>query len=81
MIDFFTAKRELSKVKQIEAVYGGKWKYDGWCTWNCDDGKRYVVRCSPGVDQWDNEDGPSQYWLYGDEHPARLFFPIYTKPR
>jgi len=55
-----------SVAKNLGATLGGIWKYDGICTWYCDDKKRRISRCSAGVDEFDNEVGPAQYWLYED---------------
>jgi hypothetical protein len=55
----------MSIVENIRRTLGGKWKYDGTCSWWCQDG-RHVTRCSAGVDEWDNPLGPAEYWLY---HP------------
>jgi hypothetical protein len=68
------AVRCKSKVKIFAKVLGGVWKYDGICMWWCDDGKRSVARYSAGVDEWDNELGPPQYWLYGDGIPKRIWW-------
>ena len=65
--------RTKSKVKLLEKALGGKWTYDGHCSWNCDDG-RHVSRCSAGVDEWDNELGPAQYYLYTGETTKRIFW-------
>lgn len=53
-----------SKRSNLARNLGGKWKYDGIATWWCDDNIRHVSRCSAGVDEYDNEVGPVQYWLY-----------------
>ena len=44
----------MSKAKNLGLNLGGKWKYDGVYGWWCDDGVRHVIRCSAGVDEWDN---------------------------
>jgi hypothetical protein len=61
----------MSIAKSLSKHLGGTWKYDGLASWWCDDDKRHVSRCSAGVDDWDNELGPAQYWLYGIEVPER----------
>lgn len=72
--------------KRLGRLLGGKWEYR-YFSWHCDDGKRTVSRCSAGVDEFDNDLGPAQYWLYGDGAPKRAerwvmrehaapFFPI-----
>jgi hypothetical protein len=63
----------MSKVKLLEKCLGGKWAYDGHCSWNSDDGK-HVSRCSAGVDEWDNELGPAQYFLYDGKVTRQLFW-------
>ena len=60
-----------SKAKTLGKRLGGKWKYGYPCYWHCDDGIRYIARCSAGVDEQDNEVGTPQYWLYGDGTPRR----------
>ena len=35
---------EPKKSKQLSEMYGGKWRYDGYTAWICDDGKRVVHR-------------------------------------
>ena len=62
-----------SKAKRLAHAFGGKWTYNGSGSWNCDDDKRVVVRCCAGVDEFDNEVGPPQYWLYEDDlFPLRV---------
>ena len=53
-----------SKASRLAKALGGEWTYDGRASWWCNDGKRHVSRCSAGVDEYDNEVGPAQYWLY-----------------
>jgi len=60
-----------SKAANLDKTLGGKWKYDGVTTWYCDDGLRRVSRCSAGVDEFDNELGPAQYWLYEEGKTPR----------
>lgn len=61
----------MSITKNLVKSLGGAWKYDGTCTWGCNDGRR-VMRCSAGMDENDNEIVPPQYWLWGDgEAPRR----------
>ncbi len=67
------AVRTRSKVKILEKCLGGKWTYDGFCSWYSDDGK-HVSRCSAGVDEWDNEIGPAQYFLYDGETSRRVWW-------
>ncbi len=67
----------MSKSKFLAKRFGGTWKYDGICTWNCDDG-RYVARCSPGVDQWDNPLGPPEYWMNDGKQLIQVYFYEHT---
>jgi len=62
-----------SKSKQLSEMYGGKWKYDGYTSWVCDDGKRNVHRrASCLCDDVCNH--PSHYVLIGDSTPERVSF-------
>ena len=54
----------MNKSKFLSKKLGGKWKYSHPCYWECDDGKRMVVRTSSGVDEFDNPVGPPTYNLY-----------------
>ena len=56
---------QLSKTKNIESHLGGKWTYRGFCGWFCDTDDRMIIQVSAGVDEFDNETGPAQLWLYG----------------
>lgn len=60
-----------SRAKQLGKALGGKWTYDGRCSWWCDDKKRHVVRTSLGVDQFDDPLPGCAYYLYGDGSPRR----------
>jgi len=64
-----TPKRR-NKSQYLTKKYGGRWEYDGHTTWHCNDG-RYVMRCSAGVDEFDNDLG-SQYWLYEEGKAPEL---------
>ncbi len=68
------ARGYKSKSHRLHQLFGGKWIYDYRCSWWCDDDKRHVSRCSAGVDEFDNEIGPPEYWLYGDGEPKRVYF-------
>ena len=57
--------REVSKAKQLEKLFGGKWLYDNFTRWNCDDGKRYVARVSDGTDECGDSTGTA-YTLYDE---------------
>lgn len=54
----------MNKSQFLNKHFGGKWTYDQWVSWECDDGKRTVIRCSAGVDEFDNPLGPARYWMY-----------------
>jgi hypothetical protein len=66
--------------KRLSKHLGGKWAYDNLSTWWCDDNKRSVSRCSAGVDEFDNDLGPAQYWLYGDGNPRRAEQYMFKRP-
>lgn len=67
----FEVKRKESICKQLSREFGGKWKYKVG-TWWCDDNKRNVMRVAGCL--CDGDCGhPSQYYLYGDGIPKRLF--------
>ena len=70
-----------SIARRLARSLGGKWEYRD-IGWFCDDGKRTVMRCSAGVDEFDNDLGPAQYWLYGDGTPRRAeqYFQIACHP-
>ena len=59
----------MTKAKLLGKHLGGIWTYDGCTSWHCDDGRRSVRRCSPGVDQFDDPLPGCAYWLYGDGAP------------
>ena len=69
----------MSIAKQLAKVFGGKWTYYPY-GWECDDGVRHVARVSAGVDEFDNDVGPAQYWMYGAGTPVR-FWPNYRMTR
>jgi hypothetical protein len=68
-----------STCKHLEKTLGGKWKYGNPGCWYCDDQIRMIVRCSAGTDEFDNQVGTPQYWLYGDGSPRRAEKYIYQK--
>jgi len=49
----------------LSKEYGGKWRYDGIGTWECNDGTRYVNR-TVGCDCDGECNHPPHYWLYGN---------------
>ena len=57
--------------KWLEKNKGGKWKYDGHGSWNCDDGDRSVRRVS--MDCMD-ECSPVGYYLYGCDDHGWVYF-------
>ena len=59
----------MSKAKALSKALGGRWKYDGMTAWWCDDGRRHVARVCAGVDEFDHDVGPPQYWLYEKDNP------------
>ncbi len=69
MIDFdidlsVKAKRRPSKAKFLGKKYGGKWKYDNYASWWCDDGVRHVSRVSScGCDDYCHH--RPDYRMYG----------------
>lgn len=70
----------MTFAKALTKTYGGKWAYSGPGYWLCSDGKRSVVKRSAGVDEWDEEVGPPQYWLYGDGTPKLVNLDIVSRP-
>ncbi len=68
----------ISRCKHLEKTLGGKWKYGNPGYWHCDDG-RSISRCSAGTDEFDNQVGSPQYWLYGDGIPRRAEQYIHQK--
>lgn len=61
----------MSICQNLTKHLGGKWTYHAPATWSCDDGKRMVVKCSPGVDQFDDPIPGAHWYLYGDGQPRR----------
>jgi hypothetical protein len=59
----------VTKAQILAANFGGRWTYDGMASWHCDDEKRFVSRCSRGVDQFDDPLPGCDYVLYGDGRP------------
>jgi hypothetical protein len=68
-----TRKRLNSVAALLGDRLGGKWTYDNYATWWCDDGRRRVSRTHCGAYDHNGEplDGPPHYWLYGDGEPRR----------
>lgn len=69
-----------SKAALLGKNLGGYWTYFAPCYWHCSDGIRTVVRCSAGVDEYDEPLGPPQYWLYGEGQARRAEQYIQKKP-
>ena len=68
-------------VKTLGRQHGGKWKYSGYGTWRCDDGRRFAHWVSNGVDESDNPTGMSLY-VYSDEGSVRVdLLRIYDQAR
>jgi hypothetical protein len=65
-------RRSTSIASLFNLTFGGTWKYDCEATWWCDDKKRHISRCSPGVDEFDNPVGPPVYYLYEDGQSPQL---------
>ena len=61
--------KAISFTTLFHKKFGGKWKYDGRGTWNCDDRKRFIQRVSGCTCDYDC-DHPSQMYLYGDGVPV-----------
>jgi hypothetical protein len=40
----------MTKTKQLEKMFGGKWTYVSGQGWQCDDGQRYVTGEADGID-------------------------------
>jgi hypothetical protein len=62
--------------KWLSENCGGIWKYDRHCGWWCDDGKRHLMRCAALAPRYDGDDETfsTEYWLYGDGTPQRIYF-------
>ena len=65
-----SAPKSLSKTKQLERALGGKWSYDGYTRWECDDG-RYVARTAPPAPFDDETSSVKRYYLYFPEKGRR----------
>ena len=66
----FKVIRIKSKVKILEKTFGGIWKYDGVCSWWCNEGRRHVSRCCSIHD----EEAPSQYFFYNTDEPTKIIW-------
>jgi hypothetical protein len=71
----------MSLARNLSRTLGGIWTWDGRGSWWCDDATRHVSRCSAGVDEFDNEVGLPQYWLYGDGTPRRAEGYVFAKSK
>jgi len=67
-------KRIPYKYKQLEQMFGGKWKYNRHGSlWECNDGKRMVWGvCSYSCDY--NCGSSSRYYMYGGEKTVEVNF-------
>jgi hypothetical protein len=62
----------MSIVQMLHATLGGKWTHIPFHgRWECDDGIRYIQRCSVLGGMTGDEHVGSQAWLYGDFPPQR----------
>ena len=66
--------RVRSRSQALSKMYGGKWKYDGMATWNCDDGVRSVVRTCGCSGDSDRCTCLTNYYLYGAGNAEAVFF-------
>ncbi len=65
----------MTKVKQLEKQFGGKWEYLGMSVWDCLDDER-SVQCVAGC-SCDFDCGSSpRYYLYGDGIPKEVHFKL-----
>lgn len=56
---------------QLQERFGGEWKHFPFHgRWQCNDGNRVVQTVSAGVDEWDKELGPGNYYLYDGNEPG-----------
>lgn len=69
----FKVKRCKPKVRQLEEMFGGRWKYNGMSTWSCLDGKRMVWAVASCSCDFDCGSSP-RYYLYGDGTPQEVHF-------
>ena len=58
-------KRKGSITSFLNKKYGGKWKYDGWSAWFCDDGIRVVRKVASDISCGsENRWFGARYYLY-----------------
>ena len=72
---------ELEKInytKSFGKMFGGKWKYDHFATWFCDDGIRHVSRVSSCSCDDICSHSPNLY-LYGDGTPRIIYLSEITQ--
>jgi len=69
----FTCKRIPSKAKYFEKKYGGKWRYDNYGGWRCDDNVRHISRVSSCDCDYNCNHLP-EYRLYGDGINGIIYF-------
>lgn len=68
----FTNTKKINKTKYLEKRFGGRWKYDGFSWWDCDDGERYVVRVASCMCDDDCYHFPDYYLYQKDCVPQRV---------
>jgi len=64
----------VSTVKYLHEKLGGKWKYAGHDSWECDDGKRVVRNCVILGGYTGDDVVGSQLYLYQKDGPS---LPVY----
>ena len=62
----------MSKVKQLEKKFGGRWKYRGSSYWECLDNDRAVWTVHDCSCDDENCPTPPAYYLYEDGIPQRI---------
>ena len=64
----------MTKVKQLEKKFGGRWKYRGSSYWECLDDNRAVWAVSGCSCDDECCDVPARYYLYGDGTPKEVYW-------
>lgn len=65
----------MTKIKQLEKQFGGKWEYLGMSVWACPDDKKTVQCVSDCSCDFDCYCSP-KYYLYGDGIPKEVHFKL-----